>query len=59
VPLYVSDKEAKELQEILVAEGECSTLDEAAHFLIDCGEINSTQHAEMLTPKERKRVYGD
>ena len=53
-----TDKAAKELQEILVAEGMCSDEDEAAHFLVDCGEIDSTQHEELLSDKERERVYG-
>jgi hypothetical protein len=53
-----TDKEAKELQEILVAEGMCSDPDEAAHFLVDMGEIDSTQHEELLSDKERERVYG-
>jgi hypothetical protein len=32
--------------------------DEAAHFLVDAGEIDSTEHADLLTPEERERVYG-
>jgi hypothetical protein len=54
----MNDKEAKETQEILVAEGMCTTKDEAAHMLVDMGEIDSTQHAELLSDEERERVYG-
>jgi hypothetical protein len=32
--------------------------DEAAHFLVDAGEIDSSDHADLLTEEERKRVYG-
>jgi hypothetical protein len=32
--------------------------DEAAHMLVDAGEINSTEHAELLSDKERRRIYG-
>lgn len=32
--------------------------DEAAHFLVDCGEIDSSTHADLLTPQESERVYG-
>lgn len=54
----MTDKEARETQEILVAEGMCKTLDEAAHMLVDMGEIDSTQHAELLSDKEAERIYG-
>jgi hypothetical protein len=33
--------------------------DDAAHMLVDMGEIDSTEHAELLSDEERKRVYGD
>ena len=33
--------------------------DEAAHMLVDMGEIDSTEHADLLTDKERQRVYGE
>lgn len=32
--------------------------DEAAHMLVDAGEINSTEHAELLSDAERERIYG-
>ena len=32
--------------------------DEMAHELVDMGEINSTEHAALLSKKERERVYG-
>jgi hypothetical protein len=32
--------------------------DEAAHMLVDMGEIDSTEHAELLTDAERERIYG-
>lgn len=44
--------------EALLNGGVCATQDEAAHFLVDCGEINSTEHEELLTEDERNRVYG-
>lgn len=50
---------AKEKQKTLVDGGVCSNMDEAAHFLVDSGEINSTEHAELLSDKERERVYGE
>jgi acyl carrier protein len=55
----MNEQEAKEIQEILVSEGMCSDMDDAAHFLVDSGEIDSTTHAELLSEKERKRVYGE
>jgi hypothetical protein len=48
----------KEAQEALVHEGICSTMDEAAHMLVDAGEIDSDTHAELLSPTERERIYG-
>lgn len=54
----MNDKEAKETQEILVAEGMAEDMDDAAHILVDLGEINSTQHAELLSKEERERIYG-
>lgn len=35
------------------------TPDEAAHMLVDAGEIDSTEHADLLSMPERKRIYGD
>jgi hypothetical protein len=35
------------------------TQDEAAHMLVDAGEINSDDHADLLTDEERMRVYGE
>jgi hypothetical protein len=56
--LYMTDEEAKEQQKRLVDVGLADTMDEAAHMLVDAGEINSTQHAELLSDAERERVYG-
>jgi hypothetical protein len=33
--------------------------DEAAHFLVDAGEVDSCDHAELLSPAERERIYGE
>ena len=33
--------------------------DEAAHMLVDMGEIDSDDHADLLTDAERIRIYGD
>ena len=49
---------AKEKQEALVKEGVAGSMDEAAHMLVDMGEIDSTDHEELLSEKERERVYG-
>ena len=35
------------------------TQDEAAHMLVDMGEIDSSDHADLLTDKERRRIYGE
>lgn len=35
------------------------TQDEAAHMLVDMGEIDSDDHADLLTDAERMRVYGE
>jgi hypothetical protein len=42
----------------LMEEGGLSR-DEAAHMLVDAGEIDSSDHADLLTPEERERVYGE
>jgi hypothetical protein len=34
------------------------TPDEAAHMLVDSGEIDSTEHEELLSPEEAERIYG-
>lgn len=47
----------EEMQQALMEEMGLSQ-DEAAHMLIDAGEINSTDHADLLTDKERERIYG-
>ena len=49
----------KEKAQALVDEGVCGDWDEAVHFLVDSGEITSTEHEALLTPKEWNRVYGD
>lgn len=56
--LYLTDSEAKEHQEMLVDCGLADTPDEAAHMLVDMGEISSTQHAELLSDEESERIYG-
>ena len=43
----------------LLDAGMVGSQDEAAHFLVDAGEIDSTEHAELLSDAERQRVYGD
>jgi hypothetical protein len=48
----------QEMQQALVDGGICSTMDEAAHFLVDAGEIDSDTHEELLSDEEAKRVYG-
>lgn len=47
----------QEKQKALVEEGMCKDLDEAAHFLLDSGEIDEDEHAEMLSDKEYRRIY--
>jgi len=32
--------------------------DEAAHMLVDMGEITSDEHEELLSPEEATRIYG-
>lgn len=48
----------KEMLKALMEEGGYDQ-DEAAHMLVDMGEINSTEHADLLTDEERRRVYGE
>jgi hypothetical protein len=47
----------KQMQKALMEEMGL-TQDEAAHMLVDAGEINSTDHADLLTDAERTRIYG-
>jgi hypothetical protein len=53
------DMTARDKQKALVDEGVCKDMDEAAHMLVDMGEINSTEHYELLSPAERKKAYGE
>lgn len=55
----MDDTEARENQELLVKSGIAESMDDAAHMLVDMGEISEWQHAELLSVTERKRVYGD
>jgi len=34
------------------------TPDEAAHMLVDMGEIDSADHADLLSDEEAERIYG-
>jgi hypothetical protein len=54
----VTSKEAKQAVIALMQFGMCDDADEAAHFLVDAGEIDSSQHAELLSPSEATRIYG-
>jgi hypothetical protein len=54
----MNDREAREIQKVMVAEGLATDMDDAAHQLVDAGEINSTQHAELLSKAEAERIYG-
>jgi len=49
--------EAREIQKELIKFGMCKTMDEAANFLVDAGEIDSSTHADLLSPAERERIY--
>jgi hypothetical protein len=49
----------QEKQLALVAEGAAGSMDEAAHMLVDMGEIDSTTHADLLSPTERGKIYGE
>jgi hypothetical protein len=48
----------KKKQKALVDEGVAGTMDEAAHMLVDMGEIDSVDHADLLSDEERVRIYG-
>lgn len=48
----------KEKQQAFVDGGMAGTMDEAAHMLVDMGEIDCDQHAELLSDAECERVYG-
>jgi hypothetical protein len=54
----MTDEEAKDAQKELVDLGLANNKDDAAHMLVDAGEIDSSQHAELLSDKERERIYG-
>jgi len=54
----VTDDEAFIACQELVIEGLAEDQDAAAHMLVDMGEIDSSQHAELLSDKERERIYG-
>lgn len=54
----MTHEEAQEHMQAMVSFGFAKDLDEACHMLVDMGEINSTQHAELLSPKESERIYG-
>ena len=49
---------ARDKQRALVEHGVCADMDEAAHFLVDSGDIDSTEHEELLSTEEAARVYG-
>ena len=53
----MTNADARKAMKELVSFGMCETMDEAAHFLVDCGEIDSTQHAELLSKTESERIY--
>jgi len=46
------------MQQALVESGLAEDMDDAAHFLVDSGEITLEQHEAALSTKERERVYG-
>lgn len=48
-----------EKAQALVDHGLCDTFDEAVHMLADMGDIDSSEHEEMLSDEEAARVYGD
>jgi len=48
----------QQMQKDLVESGVASTMDEAAHMLVDMGEIDSNTHADLLSKEERDRIYG-
>jgi hypothetical protein len=48
----------KQKQEQLVEHGMADDLDQAAHILYDMGEIDSSEHEELLSEKEAERIYG-
>jgi hypothetical protein len=50
--------DAREKMEALVEEGICKNNDEAVHMLYDMGEIDSSDHEELLSDKEAERIYG-
>ena len=54
----MTDSEAKTVIAEMVSFGFAIDSDDACHQLVDMGEIDSTQHATLLSASERKRVYG-
>jgi hypothetical protein len=52
------DPTPREKAHALIAGGICDDWDEAVHFLVDSGEITSSEHEELLSPDEKERVYG-
>lgn len=57
--LSLSVRAARKLQRELVEQGECKTMDDAAHYLVDMGEIDTYTHAQILSKAERARLYPD
>jgi hypothetical protein len=55
----MDEDEAREAIRGMVSEGMAKDNDEAAHMLVDMGEIDSMVHWEVLSEPERKRVYGE
>ena len=55
----MDDEMARIAQHELVDFGLAKDLDDAAHMLVDAGEIDSTQHYDLLSEKERLRVFGE
>jgi hypothetical protein len=55
----MTDHEASEVQKLLVKLGLAKDMDDAAHQMVDAGEIGSIQHEHLLSDEERRRVYGD
>lgn len=51
--------EPKKIVQELLREGLASSWDEAVHILYDAGEIDSYTHADLLSPAEYQRIYGD
>lgn len=56
--LYMDDEEALNTMGMMVSMGMASSMDEACTMLVDSGDINSTQHAALLSKAESERIYG-